>query len=265
MNTPPIAPSATQPPREQKNTTDNNLLWGEVYSDIQAAIEALPEAAIERTKGVETKKGYDTTGYGYQYLVNILNEVVGVDNWGYDYKVVKEQQGAYKSGTPYYDVTVEITIDILNARRVHVGGHQSKTYGDALKGAITNAFKKTVAMFGVGKQVYEGTLDDDNQHQSEDITPVQATTPPVAPAPRPNEPFSGQAGSATPEVRPGWYAFNCEVCGKSNNSKSLKRDGSRYSVCYPCNNAKDYPNAQQAQQPPQPVAEPEIDVSNVPF
>jgi hypothetical protein len=37
------------------------------------------------------------------------------------------------------------------------------TEGDAKKGAFTNALKKAAAMFGVGRQAYEGTIDDDNE------------------------------------------------------------------------------------------------------
>lgn len=33
---------------------------------------------------------------------------------------------------------------------------------DARKGAYTNGLKKAAAMFGCGRQAYEGTLDDDN-------------------------------------------------------------------------------------------------------
>ena len=36
------------------------------------------------------------------------------------------------------------------------------TYADALKGAITNGFKKTAAFWGVGRDAYAGTIDDDN-------------------------------------------------------------------------------------------------------
>lgn len=126
--------------------------------------EPLSKDAIQRTKATETRKGYDTTGYGYQYCVNRFNDILG-DQWGYGYHILKETMGAYKSGQPFYDVTVEVSIwciDKENAR-VCAGGHISSIFADALKGAITNAFKKTAAFWGVGKEAYEGTIDDDNK------------------------------------------------------------------------------------------------------
>ena len=47
--------------------------------------------------------------------------------------------------------------------RSNVGGHKAVNYADALKGAITNAFKKTAAFWGVGRAAYAGTIDDDNK------------------------------------------------------------------------------------------------------
>jgi len=125
----------------------------------------LPEEAVERAKKEITRKGYDTTGYQYQYIVNRLNDVMGVFGWSYEYSIVKEFKGAFPNGTQFYDVTVEVKIILTENEttisRVCIGGHRSVTYADALKGSITNGFKKTAAFFGVGKKAYEGTIDDD--------------------------------------------------------------------------------------------------------
>lgn len=123
----------------------------------------MPKDSIQVAKKEKTNKGYDTTGVGYQWCVNRFNEVLGTQ-WGYEYKILKEEKGVYKkSGTEYYDITVEMSIWIGNEDtvRVCIGGHIAVVYADALKGAITNAFKKTAAFWGVGRQAYEGSLDDD--------------------------------------------------------------------------------------------------------
>lgn len=136
----------------------------EVYQKLSAPFS---QDAIQRTKKEETRKGYDTTGIGYQYCVNRFNEVLGLDGWGYDYSVIKEKEGTFKSGTSFFEMTVEVAIWVGckdNVRKC-VGGHISSSYSDALKGAITNAFKKTAAFWGVGKQAYEGTLDDDAAYE----------------------------------------------------------------------------------------------------
>ena len=133
----------------------------ETYDSLINAVEALPDIAVERTEKAETRKGYDTTGYQYQFLVNVLNEVLTPEGWSFGFELVKEIEGSFKSGQKFHDITAKVTMDILGVRRSCVGGHVSSSYGDAYKGAITNAFKKTLAFFGPGKKAYEGTIDDD--------------------------------------------------------------------------------------------------------
>jgi hypothetical protein len=124
----------------------------------------LSSNAIQKSDKNKTKKGYDTTGYGYQFCVDRLNELLQ-DKWGFDWEILNKKEGAYKTGMPYIDICVKLSIWIVNKdnKRSCVGGHISTTFSDALKGAITNAFKKTVAFWGIGSIVYRGELDDDNQ------------------------------------------------------------------------------------------------------
>jgi hypothetical protein len=135
----------------------------ELYKD-------LPEKAEQRTKGSETKKGYDTSGYGYQWLVDVLNDVYGLE-WGYEWELLEVQKGNFSNGRPFFDITIKIGIWIEKKENIRalVGGHVSMTFGDALKGAITNGFKKTAAMFGLGSKAYRGQMDDDNIPQESNI------------------------------------------------------------------------------------------------
>lgn len=153
----------------------------EIYDKLVEAVEKLPDGAIERTKKSDTRKGYDTTGYQYQFLVNILNEVIGPSDWGFDYTIIKEVQGSWESGRPFYDITTEVSITILGATRKCVGGHRAESHSDALKGAITNGFKKTIAFFGVGKKAYEGTVDED--YRPVPVETKKPTTKKLAPKP----------------------------------------------------------------------------------
>jgi hypothetical protein len=132
----------------------------------------LPSTAIQRTRKDETRKGYDTDGYGYQWVADRLNEVLGL-GWDMTWEIVHHAEGTYRSGAPYHDVTVRCMIKIRETAahvvvRECAGGHIASLYGDALKGAITNAFKKTAAFFGVGRDAYAGTIDDDNQPLPDD-------------------------------------------------------------------------------------------------
>lgn len=140
-----------------------NDLLTKLYDDIS-------DEGVQRTKGIETKKGYDTTGYGYQYIVDRFNYVFGFD-WGFDWKVFDSREGEYSSGRKYYEITVETTIwvridndpTVPIVKRSCVGGHISSIYADALKGAITNSFKKTAGFFGVGADAFRGQIDEDNK------------------------------------------------------------------------------------------------------
>jgi len=126
-------------------------------------IAPFPEGSVERTKKEQTRKGYDTTGYKYQYLVDRFNEVFGIEGWSFTWEIIREKEGKWKSGSAFFDITVKVNINVLEkTNRSMAGGHISSLYCDALKGAITNAFKKCAAMYGVGGDAYKGIIDDDN-------------------------------------------------------------------------------------------------------
>lgn len=152
------------PEKKEKKTRQADTL--SLYEKLSAPF---PQEAIQRTIKEETKKGYDTTGIGYAYCVNRFNEICGLDSWGYDWKIIKEIEGKYKSGVPNFEICVELAIWLKSKENMRkcVGGHLAISYADALKGAITNAFKKTAAFWGVGKQAYEGSIDDDNVQRKE--------------------------------------------------------------------------------------------------
>ena len=128
----------------------------------------LPNEAEQRTKGEKTGKKYDTAGYGYQWCVDVLNDTYGL-LWGYEWEIIDTKTGTYSTGTPFINITVKVGIWVEQRGTIRwlCGGHTAKTFDDALKGAITNGFKKTAAMFGVGSKAYRGQMDDDNLPQDE--------------------------------------------------------------------------------------------------
>jgi len=144
---------------------------------IKKLSENLDQAGIQRTDKNKTHKGYDTTGFGYQYDVDRFNEVLGIE-WGYSWEIIHHEKGAYQSGQACHDITVRVYIWIIERGNCRdcVGGHTSSTYADALKGAMTNGFKKTAAFWGVGREAYAGEIDDDNKplpdkHENRVVTP----------------------------------------------------------------------------------------------
>jgi len=139
----------------------------EQYQQLAAAF---PDNTIERTRGSQTHKGYDTTGIKYQYVVNRLNEVLGVGCFTID-RNFRTIEGQTKRGQSFYETTCDIIMRlgewqdgkfIACAEACGTGGHKAFTIADAEKGSFTNGFKKTAAMFGVGWQAYAGSIDDDN-------------------------------------------------------------------------------------------------------
>jgi hypothetical protein len=145
----------------------DNKIFIELYEKLSAPIK--DKNAIQRTSAGQTKKGYDTTGFGYQFLVNRFNEVLGIGGWNWSFKEIERQTGNYKtSGQQFYSIAGEATISIIwegkeLVKHSEYGGHKSALLEDALKGASTNAFKKTAAFFGVGKDAFEGSIDEDNK------------------------------------------------------------------------------------------------------
>lgn len=138
---------------------------------IYAALSApLPEEAVQRTDGAVTGRGYSTTGYGYQYVANRLNEVLGVGGWRTQ-QTFTVRTATTAKGRTVYEATCELTLQLgtwadgrfLPFCEVHgTGGHSSTIEADARKGSYTNSFKKAAGMAGVGKAAFEGTIDDDN-------------------------------------------------------------------------------------------------------
>ena len=141
---------------------------------LQRLSAPLPVEGIQRTRKEDTKKGYNTTGYGYQFCVDRFNEVCG-EEWGYNYKILKEIEGQFRSGSGYFEIVIELEIWVKDRENIRkcVGGHLSASYADALKGAITNAFKKTASFWGVGREAYAGTIDEDNVPQKEGLEDVK--------------------------------------------------------------------------------------------
>jgi hypothetical protein len=176
-----------------------------------------PESCIQRTDGKTTGKGYSTSGIGYQFVVNRLNEVLGVGGWR-AHRELTVKEITTGSGRKAYECVCDLILELgewvdgefqVFAEALADGGHTSMSEADSRKGAYTNGLKKAAAMFGVGRQAYEGTLDDDNlpaegnvhQHPVPAVQkPVVAQSQPVTQqaAPAPTSPASPGAQASQP-------------------------------------------------------------------
>jgi hypothetical protein len=166
---------------------------------LYAALAApFSEEAIERTDGRVTGKGYSTTGIKYQYVVNRLNDVLGIGGFRVE-RSVSVKETATAKGRTAFDAGCEIKLQLGEwidggfvpfAEAIGDGGHTAMTESDARKGAYTNGFKKAAAFLGVGRQAYEGTLDDDNVPAEEPI--------PFVPTKRANQVFAAKPKETSP-------------------------------------------------------------------
>jgi hypothetical protein len=179
---------------------------------IYAALAApFPEHCIQRTEARTTGRGYDTTGIGYQYIANRLNEVLGVGGWR-AHRTVAVKEILRNNGRPAFEAICDITLElgewvdgdfVVFAESLADGGHVASSEADARKGAYTNAFKKAAAFHGVGRQAYEGTLDDDNVPSDTAGETVTVTTLPTSTpqrSPFPNVPTSPAAVPPRPPL-----------------------------------------------------------------
>ena len=160
-----------------------------------ALAKPFDEHCIQRTEGRITGRGYDTTGIGYQHIANRLNEVLGVGGWR-AHRIVTVKEITRSNGRPAFEAVADITLELgtwvdgrfaVMAEALADGGHVASSEADARKGAFTNAFKKAAAFFGVGRQAYEGSLDDDNvpADQEQEVQQVPPQRPALAVVPKP--------------------------------------------------------------------------------
>lgn len=175
-----------------------------IYQQLAAPF---PEHCIQRTEGRLTGRGYDTTGIGYQHIANRLNEVLGVGGWR-AHRTVNVKEIVRANGRPAFEAICDITLElggwvdgdfVVFAESLADGGHVASSEADARKGAFTNAFKKAAAFHGVGKQAYEGSLDDDNVPPEQIGDGFTASTLPTPAAQRPASP-SPQPSSQKPQL-----------------------------------------------------------------
>jgi len=179
---------------------------------IYAALAApFPEQCIQRTEGRITGRGYDTAGIGYQFIVNRLNEACGLGGWR-AHRTLRTKEITTAKGRPAFESIADVTIElgawvdgnfVAYADAVADGGHVSTNEADSIKGAYTNAIKKAAAMFGCGRQAYEGTLDDDNVPTESGDEGVTVTTLPTGGTQRSSPSAdglqNGKAGAPRPQ------------------------------------------------------------------
>lgn len=138
----------------------------EIYMKLSAPF---PEDAVQRSDGKTTGKGYSTSGIGYQFIVNRINEILGIGGFRVS-RTMSIREGRTSTDRPSFEAVAEVKLELGEwidghfvpfADAIGDGGNTSTSEIDARKGAFTNGLKRAAALMGVGRQAYEGRLDDD--------------------------------------------------------------------------------------------------------
>lgn len=174
-------------------------------------------AGLQSSSATQTKKGYDTLGYGYAWITERLNDVIGPNCWRIIPTEVKHVESKSKNGNTMHSVsidvalqlgnwktndrkvirkvtspdgTIEETEEVINAVEFDVlaafvgyGWHKALSLTDARKGALTNGLKKAAGMFGVGNDAYKKNIDEENQEVQDALKKKGGKAPSKAPAP----------------------------------------------------------------------------------
>lgn len=138
----------------------------QITAEMKAKLNAvLPAEAIKQ----HPTKSYLST-INAIYVSERLNEVFGVGEWQTKAEYINEKSNKTTM------VVVKLTLDIP-AYGIHYecyGGNDNADYGDAFKGATTDALTKIGSWMGIGAHVWKN-----------DPTGAKTTTPKPAPVPQP--------------------------------------------------------------------------------
>jgi len=149
-----------EPNQEAKKELFSNSIVPKAV--LSALREDFPKEAIET---VIKDNDFEQTGVKPAWVIERLNEVLGVEGWDTEELEIKE------SGT---DIATKIRLNmymivdsnnalnkVLVATRIQWGSARKKgrqEYGDALKSAHTNGLCKCASMFDIAHKAYKGQL-----------------------------------------------------------------------------------------------------------
>lgn len=108
---------------------------------------------------------------------NRLDEVIGPENWEYDWRIVGEVP---KGNTTIVlaDARVKIRIGERVIARRDTGGAANPDPIVARKGAVSDAFKRACALFGIARELYGDGVAEYEADELASIEPPPAAVPP---------------------------------------------------------------------------------------
>jgi recombination DNA repair RAD52 pathway protein len=102
------------------------------------------------------------TGYKPQYLIDVMNAVFKIGQWGFEEVGAELVTNQTDKGTSATIAIAQVKVWIKDIAFMPVGWGQSRVtkgdIGDAKKGAQTDAIKKALSYFSIGNRAYHGLL-----------------------------------------------------------------------------------------------------------
>ena len=127
---------------------------------------------------VDSSRGFNLTSLKAQYLVERLNEVMGIGGWSHT--------GEYKeiSGGVLYFGKLTLFVEDKEASHYSVGYKEyKKNIGDAYKSAKTESLSKAASYFGIGNDMFKGLINP-----SKGVAPKkEEKAPPIDDTPMPDD------------------------------------------------------------------------------
>lgn len=155
--------------------------------------KVFPKEAIQIYKKLrDPKTGEEKilVGYKPQYIIERLNDAFGHENWDFEVKQLKmDDSCAWCHGT----LTIYMSranedslsgplIRSVMTKKDHIGScefYKGISYGDALKGAVTNCIEKCASMLDIGQDAYKGLVEAPDELKKS-LSPVTGESEPVS-------------------------------------------------------------------------------------
>lgn len=176
------------------------------YKTEKDVYEALKASFDEKAYSPLYKGDRTLTSIRAQYVVERLNEVLGIGNW----KVVGEWKDVEESIVFIGELTYTLPIEgaVEKSTGPVAGASDDRDVGDAFKSARTDCLTKAASLLGVGNDVFKGLVNLDEsplkpEDKKQDTKPTKTLKSRFStPAPKVEETQSEEANESEEEAVP---------------------------------------------------------------
>ena len=139
--------------------TKQQVLDAKTIEDKVKAVNKVLQDGVPGNISIDNYSGF--TGYKPQYLIDAMNAVFKIGQWGFEEVASEIVTHQADKGTSSLAIA-QVKVWIKDIEFKPVGYGQSRVTkgdaGDAKKGAQTDAIKKALSYFSIGNRAYHGLL-----------------------------------------------------------------------------------------------------------